>query len=136
MTTALQSATLLLAADNPEGPEFGKSSPFGLLIILLLLIGTALLIWSMNSQLKKLPKSFDTDHPKPTRPSTRAPTPPVRSSLLLIPPAVLVRRLSRPRSTSPPIHSRWEEDPTFVTALKSGPDRLSVERFNREVLCR
>ena len=64
MTTALQSATLLLAADNPEGPEFGKSSPFGLLIILLLLIGTALLIWSMNSQLKKLPKSFDTDHPE------------------------------------------------------------------------
>lgn len=64
MTTALQSATLLLAADNPEGPEFGKSSPFGLLIIILLLIGTALLIWSMNNQLKKLPKSFDTDHPE------------------------------------------------------------------------
>ena len=64
MTTALQSATLLLAADNPEGPEFGKSSPFGLLIILLLLIGTALLIWSMNSQLKQLPTSFDTDHPE------------------------------------------------------------------------
>ncbi|QHN28526.1 hypothetical protein GII33_06525 [Gordonia pseudamarae] len=64
MTTALQSAALILAEENPEGPEFGKSSPFGLLIIILLLVGTALLIWSMNSQLKKLPKSFDADHPE------------------------------------------------------------------------
>lgn len=64
MTTALQTTTLILAVDSPEGPEFGKSSPFGLLIILLLLVGTALLIWSMNTQLKKLPTSFDTDHPE------------------------------------------------------------------------
>lgn len=63
MTTALQT-TLILAADSPEGPEFGKSSPFGLLIILVLLVGTALLIWSMNNQLRKLPRSFDTDHPE------------------------------------------------------------------------
>ncbi|GAB05275.1 hypothetical protein GII30_07080 [Gordonia amarae] len=64
MTTALQTTTLILAVDSPEGPEFGKSSPFGLLIILLLLVATALLIWSMNNQLKKLPKSFDADHPE------------------------------------------------------------------------
>ena len=109
MTTALQSATLLLAADNPEGPEFGKSSPFGLLIILLLLIGTALLIWSMNSQLKAAQIVSTPTTPKPTRPSTRAPTPPVRSSLLLIPPAVLVRRLSRPAQHKSADTCRWEE---------------------------
>lgn len=55
----------VLAAEQPEGPEFGKSSPLGLLIIVLLLVGTALLIWSMNSQLRKLPKSFDGEHPEP-----------------------------------------------------------------------
>ena len=51
----------LLAQDEPRetGPEFGKASPFGLLVILLLLIGTFLLVWSMNRHLRKLPKSFD-----------------------------------------------------------------------------
>ncbi|BBX00870.1 hypothetical protein BST36_27915 [Mycolicibacterium moriokaense] len=51
----------LLAQDGPRetGPEFGKASPFGLLIIVLLLIGTFLLVWSMNRHLRKLPKSFD-----------------------------------------------------------------------------
>lgn len=54
----------VLAAQEPEGPEFGKASPFGLLIILVLLVATALLIRSMNTQLKKLPKTFDTEHPE------------------------------------------------------------------------
>jgi hypothetical protein len=51
----------LLAQDSPRdtGPEFGKASPFGLLVIVLLLIGTFLLVWSMNRHLRKLPKSFD-----------------------------------------------------------------------------
>jgi hypothetical protein len=51
----------LLAQDGlrETGPEFGKASPFGLLIIVLLLIGTFLLVWSMNRHLRKLPKSFD-----------------------------------------------------------------------------
>ncbi len=59
-------ATMLLAAPDTDtkGPEFGKASPIGLLVILLLLAGTALLIRSMNTQLKKLPQSFDTDHPE------------------------------------------------------------------------
>ncbi|MYR06304.1 hypothetical protein GTV32_08235 [Gordonia sp. SID5947] len=55
----------ILAAQQPEGPEFGKASPLGLLIIVVLLVATALLIRSMNSQLKKLPKTFDADHPEP-----------------------------------------------------------------------
>jgi hypothetical protein len=51
----------LLAQDPPRqtGPDFGKASPFGLLVIVLLLIGTFGLVWSMNRHLKKLPKSFD-----------------------------------------------------------------------------
>ncbi|RAV13911.1 hypothetical protein DQP55_09210 [Mycolicibacterium sp. GF69] len=53
----------LLAQEQPRdtGPEFGKASPMGLLILVLLLIGTFLLIRSMNRQLRKLPESFDGD---------------------------------------------------------------------------
>jgi len=57
--------TVMVLAQEPQGPEFGKASPLGLLVILLLLVGTAFLIWSMSRQLKKLPASFDTDHPEP-----------------------------------------------------------------------
>jgi len=51
----------LLADDAPRntGPDFGKASPFGLVIVVLLLIGTFLLVWSMNRHLRKLPKSFE-----------------------------------------------------------------------------
>ena len=47
------------------GPDFGKASPFGLLVVVLLLIGTFLLVWSMNRHLKKLPESFDRTDPEP-----------------------------------------------------------------------
>jgi hypothetical protein len=54
-------------ADAPHnhGPDFGKASPVGLLVIVLLLIATLFLVRSMNRQLKKVPKSFDPDHPEP-----------------------------------------------------------------------
>jgi hypothetical protein len=57
----------LLADDTPRdtGPDFGKASPFGLVIVVLLLIGTFLLVWSMNRHLRKLPKSFDGEQPEP-----------------------------------------------------------------------
>jgi F0F1-type ATP synthase assembly protein I len=53
----------LLADEAPRntGPDFGKASPFGLIIIVLLLIGTFALVWSMNRHLRKLPKSFDSE---------------------------------------------------------------------------
>ena len=62
----------LLADDAPRntGPDFGKASPVGLLIIVLLLIGTFALVWSMNRHLKKLPDSFDRENPR-TRPGRR-----------------------------------------------------------------
>ncbi len=57
----------LLAEEAPRdtGPDFGKASPFGLVVVVILLIGTFLLVWSMNKHLKKLPESFDTEHPEP-----------------------------------------------------------------------
>lgn len=61
----LMLTALLLAEEGPRnsGPDFGKASPFGLLVIVLLLLGTFGLVWSMNRQLKKVPKSFDTEDP-------------------------------------------------------------------------
>jgi hypothetical protein len=48
-----------------HGPDFGKASPVGLLVVVLLLIATLLLLRSMNRQLKKVPDSFDSKHPEP-----------------------------------------------------------------------
>jgi hypothetical protein len=54
-------------ADGPhnQGPDFGKASPVGLLVVVLLVIATLFLIRSMNRQLKKVPESFDPKHPEP-----------------------------------------------------------------------
>jgi hypothetical protein len=54
-------------ADNGphnSGPDFGKASPFGLLMVALLLISLLFLVRSMNRHLKKLPESFDPQHPE------------------------------------------------------------------------
>ena len=59
---------LVWLADGPPrntGPDFGKASPFGLLIIVLLLICTGFLVWSMNRHLKKLPDRFDRTNREP-----------------------------------------------------------------------
>ncbi|MFG1930961.1 hypothetical protein ACGFK1_09935 [Mycobacterium sp. NPDC048908] len=65
MTDTLMLAVSLLADDAPRntGPDFGKASPFGLVVVVLLLIGTFVLVWSMNRHLRKLPKSFDEQPP-------------------------------------------------------------------------
>ena len=67
MTGLTLLAISVLADDTPRntGPDFGKASPVGLLVIVLLLIGTFLLVFSMNRHLKKLPTNFDPD-PAPT----------------------------------------------------------------------
>lgn len=43
----------------PNAPEFGGSSPIGLVVIVLLFIAMAFLIRSMNKHLRKVPASFD-----------------------------------------------------------------------------
>ncbi|MFT3663294.1 MAG: hypothetical protein QM809_18590 [Gordonia sp. (in: high G+C Gram-positive bacteria)] len=58
-------AAVVLADQPAQGPEFGKASPVGLLVIVVLLAATFLLIRSMNKQLRKLPDSFDTANPEP-----------------------------------------------------------------------
>ena len=68
MTDTLVMIAGLLADEAPKdtGPDFGKASPFGLVIVVLLLIGTFALVWSMNRHLRKLPKSFDSEPEQPT----------------------------------------------------------------------
>jgi hypothetical protein len=67
MTDSFMLIAGLLADETPRdtGPDFGKASPFGLVVIVILLIGTFLLVWSMNKHLKRLPDSFDPEHPEP-----------------------------------------------------------------------
>ncbi|HEY2205854.1 MAG TPA: hypothetical protein VGH99_15385 [Pseudonocardia sp.] len=43
----------------PQGPEFGGSSPVGLVVTLFLLAALVLLMRSMSKHLKKVPPSFD-----------------------------------------------------------------------------
>ncbi len=52
------------SSTNPTGPEFGKASPLGLVIVLILLAGTALLVRSMNKHIKGLPATFSPEHPE------------------------------------------------------------------------
>jgi hypothetical protein len=63
----LLAAIDVLADDAPRnsGPDFGKASPFGLLVVVLLLISTMFLVRSMNRHLRKLPESFDPQNPGP-----------------------------------------------------------------------
>ncbi|MGH3949867.1 MAG: hypothetical protein ACRDSE_12185 [Pseudonocardiaceae bacterium] len=44
-----------------QGEDFGKSSPVGLLILILFLIAVAFLVRSMTKHLKRVPESFDKD---------------------------------------------------------------------------
>jgi hypothetical protein len=70
-----------------KGEEFGKASPIGLVVLVLLFLATILLVRSMNKQLRKVPASFDepdgtsvpaTPGPARSNPSdaTEAPTAP------------------------------------------------------------
>lgn len=63
--TLANDLVVVLAEDPVQGPEFGKASPVGLLVVILLLISVFFLIRSMNKQLRKLPESFDTENPEP-----------------------------------------------------------------------
>lgn len=65
-TAAVHAATMFLA--QPEGADpggrgegFGKSTPLGLLLMIVLLIAVALLVRSMTKHLKRVPGTFDPD---------------------------------------------------------------------------
>ncbi|MFI1463164.1 hypothetical protein [Nocardia carnea] len=59
------SEVLAQTPGTPTGPEFGKASPLGLAVVLILLAGTFLLVRSMNQHLKNLPETFEPEHPEP-----------------------------------------------------------------------
>ncbi|MGD9528871.1 hypothetical protein [Pseudonocardia sp.] len=42
-----------------RGEEFGKASPIGLVVVILLGLATVLLIRNMTKRIKRLPQSFD-----------------------------------------------------------------------------
>lgn len=60
---------LLLAEETNRGPDYGKASPVGLLVVLLLVIGVFLLVRSMNRHLKRVPASFDAEPVEPAEPT-------------------------------------------------------------------
>ncbi|WP_370944581.1 hypothetical protein AB5J62_36465 [Amycolatopsis sp. cg5] len=61
----LTSAALVFTQQQPDGDkggqgeDFGKSSPVGLLVLILFLIAVAFLVRSMTKHLKRVPESFD-----------------------------------------------------------------------------
>ena len=64
-----RTVALVLAQDESpppdKGDEFGKASPIGLVVILLLGIAVIFLIRSMTKHLRRIPASFDTAPPAP-----------------------------------------------------------------------
>ena len=83
-----QAVAIVLAQDPTpppgKGEEFGKASPIGLVVILVLLIATVFLVRSMTKHLRRVPASFDppaTDTPPADAPSpdAGASTPGVRA---------------------------------------------------------
>ena len=54
-----------------QGEDFGKSSPVGLLVLLLFFIAVAFLVRSMTKHLKRVPASFD--EPSPAEPDSAEP---------------------------------------------------------------
>lgn len=67
---AVPGAAVAVLAQDPapppgKGPEFGKASPVGLVVILMLAVATALLIRSMSKRIKRLPASFDPPDERP-----------------------------------------------------------------------
>ena len=68
-----QFATVLAQDPAPppgKGEEFGKASPIGLVVLVLLFLATILLVRSMNKQLRKVPASFDEPDATPSDPTT------------------------------------------------------------------
>lgn len=74
--TAVVPVALVQPPPTPEGPggeDVGKSSPVGLLMLVLFFIAVALLVRSMTKHLKRVPASFDepadsADTAEPKRP--------------------------------------------------------------------
>ncbi len=53
--------------ENPggQGEDFGKSSPVGLVVMILFFLAVVLLVRSMNKHLRRIPESFDPPRERP-----------------------------------------------------------------------
>lgn len=78
-TTGHHETTALVVAqskqpDDPggRGEDFGKSSPVGLVLLILFFIAVVFLVRSMNKHLRKLPESFEKDTGQDTAKETSA----------------------------------------------------------------
>jgi hypothetical protein len=99
--TVAATALTILAKPGDQLPEdVGKAGPLGLLLLVVLLIATALLVRSMTTHLKRIPKSFD----PPTTTGEFGPVPDDASELFEPPPGseVLDQLRRRPRAIEPP----------------------------------
>ncbi|HTF47289.1 MAG TPA: hypothetical protein VK735_07565 [Pseudonocardia sp.] len=67
-----------------QGPEFGGSSPIGLVVTLLMLVALIFLVRSMNKHLRKVPPSFEPEpeqrEPAESAESAGSPVPGARPS--------------------------------------------------------
>jgi hypothetical protein len=64
---------VVLAAPGDQLPEdVGKAGPLGLLLLVVLLIAVALLVRSMTTHLKRIPRSFDPADASPDIPDNAA----------------------------------------------------------------
>lgn len=73
--TGYAGTTALVAQPTPtpddpggRGEDFGKSSPVGLVVLIVFVIAVILLIRSMNKHLKRVPESFDEPRPEDPTP--------------------------------------------------------------------
>ena len=94
----------LLAAEQQLPEDVGKAGPIGALLTVLLFIAILLLVKSMTTHLKRVPRSFDEEGPGVVVPDTPAelvdpPAPPPE------PASDLLESLRRaPRAIEPPRH--------------------------------
>ena len=70
MSAGELTAVVLAAAGNQQPEDVGKSGPLGLLLTVLLLLAVILLVRSMSTHLKRLPRSFDPADAPPQVPDT------------------------------------------------------------------
>ncbi len=72
MTGSALAGAVLAAAGDQQPEDVGKSGPLGLLLTVVLLIAVVLLVRSMTTHLKRVPRSFDPADAAPHIPDTPA----------------------------------------------------------------
>jgi hypothetical protein len=72
MSVSATALAVLAVTDEQVPEDVGKSGPLGLLLTVVLLIAVVLLVRSMSTHLKRVPRSFDPADAPPDIPDTPA----------------------------------------------------------------